>query len=190
MFKNQKSGFTIVELLIVIVVIAILAAISIVAYNGIQSRANDTKIRSVAAQFSKAFQLWSIQTGKQTVPGGSGSTAFSNGVCVGGGGGWILRTSYICTADTILVDAGLVPSDLVSSVPNVQTSRPGAYSTLMMYGCPTISGNTTKYAMMYALNTPDTKEIATIKNECAGGGAYGPIDTFGMNGGYVFALSQ
>ena len=32
--KNKVKGFTLVELLIVIVVIAILAAISIVAYNG------------------------------------------------------------------------------------------------------------------------------------------------------------
>ena len=45
--KRGVKGFTIVELLIVIVVIAILAAISIVAYNGIQSRANNTKIVSV-----------------------------------------------------------------------------------------------------------------------------------------------
>lgn len=44
MFKN-KNGFTIVELLIVIVVIGILAAITIVAYNGIQNRAQDTKIK-------------------------------------------------------------------------------------------------------------------------------------------------
>lgn len=42
MSKNNK-GFTIVELLIVIVVIAILAAISVVAYNGIQTRARDTQ---------------------------------------------------------------------------------------------------------------------------------------------------
>lgn len=42
-YKQQK-GFTIVELLIVIVVIAILAAITVTAYNGIQSR---TKIASV-----------------------------------------------------------------------------------------------------------------------------------------------
>lgn len=39
MKKGLQSGFTIVELLIVIVVIAILAAITIVAYSGITSRA-------------------------------------------------------------------------------------------------------------------------------------------------------
>lgn len=37
-----QRGFTIVELLIVIVVISILAAITVVTYNGIQDRANET----------------------------------------------------------------------------------------------------------------------------------------------------
>lgn len=37
--RNKQTGFTIVELLIVIVVIGVLAAITIVAYNGIQDRA-------------------------------------------------------------------------------------------------------------------------------------------------------
>jgi prepilin-type N-terminal cleavage/methylation domain-containing protein len=45
--RPRNSGFTIVELLIVIVVIAILATIVIVAYNGIQQRAHSATIANV-----------------------------------------------------------------------------------------------------------------------------------------------
>ena len=54
--KQQKFGFTIVELLIVIVVIGILAAITIVAFNGIQERARNTKIDSDLSQIQKAVK--------------------------------------------------------------------------------------------------------------------------------------
>lgn len=57
MQMRQKQGFTIVELLIVVVVIAILAAITIVAYNGIQNRANDTAVKSDVSSFAKKIEL-------------------------------------------------------------------------------------------------------------------------------------
>jgi general secretion pathway protein G len=52
-----------VELLIVIVVIAILAAISIVAYNGIQDRANDAAVKSDLTNIAKKFELFRIDDG-------------------------------------------------------------------------------------------------------------------------------
>ncbi len=55
--NNTTKAFTIVELLIVIVVIAILAAISIVAYSGIQDRANKSKVQSDIAQIIKAVTI-------------------------------------------------------------------------------------------------------------------------------------
>ena len=59
---TQHTGFTIVELLIVIVVIGILAAITIVAYNGIQNRANDTTIQSDLSAMAKSLELHKVDT--------------------------------------------------------------------------------------------------------------------------------
>lgn len=67
MWANQKlRGFTIVELLIVIVVIGVLAAISIVAYTGIQNRAHDSAVQSDLAAAAKALELY--KTDKGTYP--------------------------------------------------------------------------------------------------------------------------
>jgi prepilin-type N-terminal cleavage/methylation domain-containing protein len=57
----KKRGFTIVELLIVIVVIGILATIAIVAYNGIQTRAKNAKTVSAATAWTKALKLYNAQ---------------------------------------------------------------------------------------------------------------------------------
>ena len=56
--KHPSSSFTIVELLIVIVVIAILAAITIVAFNGIQDRARETSFKSDLSQADKQLKLF------------------------------------------------------------------------------------------------------------------------------------
>ncbi len=56
--KTKQSGFTIVELLIVVVVIAILAAITIVAYNGIQNRAKSSAAQSLANNIAKKAEAF------------------------------------------------------------------------------------------------------------------------------------
>ena len=55
--QKSKSGFTIVELLIVVVVIAILAAITIVAYNGIQKRAQTVTYATAANQSQNQLSI-------------------------------------------------------------------------------------------------------------------------------------
>ncbi len=66
-WAQKQKGFTIVELLIVVVVIAILAAITIVAYNGINNRAKDAAVRSAAEQVLKKVSTYAI-TNADTYP--------------------------------------------------------------------------------------------------------------------------
>lgn len=61
--KAKSQGFTIVELLIVVVVIAILAAITIVSYNGITSRANQSSAKASAASVLKKAEAFNADNG-------------------------------------------------------------------------------------------------------------------------------
>jgi len=61
---KKQSGFTIVELLIVIVVIGILAAITIVAYAGITSRADATKAQTNGANVLKVVESYNADVGR------------------------------------------------------------------------------------------------------------------------------
>lgn len=56
--RRKEEGFTIVELLIVIVVIAILAALVITSYLGIQSRARDSERQSDIRNIATAVQAY------------------------------------------------------------------------------------------------------------------------------------
>lgn len=90
----KQKGFTIVELLIVIVVIAILAAISVVAYNGIQTRAENTKTLQSVTQYAKAIKLYVADQGAYPIqvysclgtPARCGNTTDTTGPSGCGGG--------------------------------------------------------------------------------------------------------
>lgn len=85
--SRPQPGFTIVELLIVIVVIGILAAITIVAYNGVQARAKNSQILSITTSYVKALRLYEVDNNKLPGAGYAGmntpclGTGYPDGIC-------------------------------------------------------------------------------------------------------------
>jgi prepilin-type N-terminal cleavage/methylation domain-containing protein len=83
MKKLRIQGFTIVELLTVIVIIGILASLVIVAYNGIQQRAADASRNADLSTYHKAIMAARINTNQSLVQiTGSG---WSVGNCISAG---------------------------------------------------------------------------------------------------------
>ena len=88
---NISAGFTIVELLIVIVVIGILAAITIVSFNGVQSRAQASATQSALSQANKKLATYIVenltypadQTAFNTLIPNTGATTFQYSASTG-----------------------------------------------------------------------------------------------------------
>lgn len=119
----KKHGFTIVELLIVIVVVGILAAISIISYSGIQQRARDSQRLQDVKTISKALELYFADHGRYPESGCGASCPATKKI----------NASWATTSDgtwTILEDA-LVPK-YISSLP--KDPRSSTASEAGIYG--------------------------------------------------------
>jgi len=76
--RKSINGFTIIELLIVIVVIGILAAITMVTYNGLQERAYAAKAAAIMDGYVKIFEMYRNDNGKYPLQG-----EVSDAICLG-----------------------------------------------------------------------------------------------------------
>jgi prepilin-type N-terminal cleavage/methylation domain-containing protein len=97
--KKRAVGFTIVELLIVIVVIGILAAITIVAYNSVQQRAKVATVNSDLSSVAKLLALHEVDNG--SFPATLAATNNNQGVKASDGTSYQYTTSgstYCITA--------------------------------------------------------------------------------------------
>lgn len=163
-WASQNKGFTIVELLVVVVVIAILAAITIVSYNGIQQRARASQIASAVDTWEKVIRVVAIDN-PAAVPlqGCLGSanafpaTAdFAEGVCVQENGG-----------DT---SVSYFPSSF-TAWPNLQ-QRPNGILPVSMYNAP---GSVLKGRGVWIFNSDVAAKRLTLawvtqqKNQCGRG---------------------
>ena len=65
---KRSQGFTIVELAVVITIIGILAAITIVSYNGVKTRAQASAISDGLRKVDKSLQIWGVRENFKTWP--------------------------------------------------------------------------------------------------------------------------
>ncbi|WP_054064131.1 pilin [Pseudomonas asplenii] len=74
---NAQKGFTLIELMIVVAIIGILAAIALPAYNTYTQKARFAEVVSLADGYKTAVAVCMVETGNST---GTGCSANSNGV--------------------------------------------------------------------------------------------------------------
>lgn len=160
--SRPSNGFTIVELLIVIVVIAILAAISIMAYGNVQQQGSNTQTIVAMKDYVKAFNVYAVENGgypQQTGCLGEGY-AGPNNWCLSQNGAaacFGMGSASSQTVNTALKPymGNKVPAVSMRAIPCGGTTYVGAYasydssnSTMRMWmvlsgdvQCPSLSAN-------------------------------------------------
>ena len=152
--RIKIGGFTIVELLIVIVVIGILAAITITAFNGIQERTRNSQTISAVKEYSKLFRSYALDTA--SYPNGGSN------YCIGSG-----YPSNLCWDNRAYVPSSVAETELrkyASSLPNPSTKRVYRNST-----------DESRAGILYVNNYTFRYQLEGVNTDC---GLPGAVRTF------------
>jgi general secretion pathway protein G len=159
--KIHIKGFTLVELLVVIVVLGILASISIVAYNGTQGRARDSRRQNDISELAKGLELYYLDNHKYPTSGGA--TVTTNTWNTTADASW----STFVTALKPYMDNN-VPSD-PTSTPNANIMTPNGYNyAYFSNSSPTVTcgaGTNQMYILVYRLES--SSQVITNNGNCA-----------------------
>lgn len=135
---KDNRAFTIVELLVVIVVIGILAAITIVSYSGISDRANAALLQSDLASNSKLLKLYNVEYGSYPITMDGNCPSAPNidaKYCLKSSNGVTLL--YTGTASTFNLSATKNSKKFTTTQDSVPTLAYGgidSYTTFMLHG--------------------------------------------------------
>ncbi len=160
MKMRGHAGFTIVELLIVVVVIGVLAAITIVAYNGIQERARNTAKYQAASNYEKALAVYSSENSAYP-PMGAGSVCLGAGYTVrspdtvGSCGGSDYTTKEDAVFDTAMRSVLSSFPDANNKVVTKENGVTFVGITLTNWSGFTVDGEPHPYVMQFVLEGRD-----------------------------------
>ncbi len=185
--REYRRGFTIVELLIVIVIIGILATITIVSFNGIQAKARDSQRLQDAKTIVQALEIYKTQNG-----------VYPDEVQTVGAGGWEISTDGTNPTNFLPI---LVSSNTISKVPldprNTSTGSldPSNSSSNFTYfyhnypagssGCAGARGNFYVFGITRMESVPSGGTHATSPGFSCSGQNWGATRGAWVTGGYT-----
>ncbi|MEO6109734.1 MAG: prepilin-type N-terminal cleavage/methylation domain-containing protein [Candidatus Saccharimonadales bacterium] len=123
---KKQTGFTIVELLIVIIVIGILAAITIVSFTGLQNRAKTASVQSDLEASLKQLEIFRINIGSaETYPTTIDCSASpaAGTICLRPSSGTIYEYTYVAGSNTYCLSAvnGTIAYNVSSTTRQIQS---------------------------------------------------------------------
>lgn len=145
--SRRQSGFTIVELLIVIVVIAVLAAITVVAYNGVQNRARQAKAQSDIASVLRVIEAYNAEKGYYPLTVAQGASLNPD---------WYNATARVDSNCAV----GNAPNKTAQWVPDVTSALPqssGGKGVNGFPGCYMYASNGSEYVLSAWNMLPDVQ---------------------------------
>ena len=164
-----ERGFTIVEIIIVIAVVAILSAFTIVGYGVVAQQSRDTKRRTDLESLTSAIKAWANDNAKTPLQTGGGYGGFGHGFVN------TTSTDYPTNIATVLINTGNLAKDVADP------KTPLNLGSYMFYPCTTAADNN-RYGFFAKLEAPSAKDAATITAWQASSCTAEPTDAYyGMN---------
>lgn len=143
--NGYRYGFTIVELLIVIVVIAVLAAITIVVFNGLQKRAIQSSLQADVDKAKKKVMLYQVENG--TYPTAINCTnPSSTEICVEPSGSNTYNYTSLNTSNPPLYALGASNGSLAYQATESTPTQEGAGHSTNGLTAQLDAGNSSSYA--------------------------------------------
>lgn len=166
MHKN-RSGFTLVELVIVIAVIAILAAITVASYTGIQARSRDAKRRTDIANIIKGMELYYHDNGQYPVRGSSTGSPLEGWFTSGDTSWQFLSGSLTSVSDETSASPAMdkVPTDPTNTANGTPTN--GGYVYAVYVNQNNACGAPTGQMYMIAYRLESGKQEFKQEGPCA-----------------------